>query len=135
MDSDAVDSDTDSEMSNRVLEVMSSQESVRAFPKGIDCVDVMTSALDHGVESRSQRIRYILDTGVNRILLSEDDWLTLESRSGGRQPKLKKTKRKFVPFGRKEELACLGRSKVKLRAVAGATIRSMVYVILMSRNH
>ena len=55
--------------------------------------------------------------------------MTLESGPGGRRPRLKKTKRKFVPFGKKEELTCLGRSKVKLRAVAGATIRSMVYVI------
>ena len=100
-------------MSNRVLEVTSSTESVRAFPQGMDYVDVTTSALDHGVESGTKKIRYVLDTGVNWILLSEDDWLTLESWSGGRQLRLKKTKRKYVPFGKKEELTCLGRSKVK----------------------
>ena len=42
---------------------------------------------------------------------------------------VKEDKRKFVPFGTEDKLLCLGMSKVKLRAVAGATICSLVYII------
>ena len=74
------------------------------------------------VKSRRKKIQYILVTGVNRIMLTRDNYLTLESKSGRTRLKLKKTKRKFLPFGMEEKLPCLGGFNVRLRAVAGATI-------------
>ena len=42
---------------------------------------------------------------------------------------MKKSNRKFRPFGTAVNLECLGCSKVNIRAEAGAVIRIMVYVI------
>ncbi len=53
----------------------------------------------------------------------------MKSKPGRRNPTLKKSKRRFTPFGTTSNLTCLGRSKVKIKVAAGANIRSMVYVI------
>ena len=89
----------------------------------------MISPLNHGMEFRKREISYVLDMGVNRIMFSVDKWLMLESRSGRRQPKLNRTKRKFVNFGTRDKLPCIRMSKFKLKAVAGATICTTVYII------
>ena len=54
----------------------------------MDWMDVTTYALHYGVESRRKEIRYLLNTSMNRILLSEYDWLTLETKLGRMQQKL-----------------------------------------------
>ena len=46
-----------------------------------------------------------------------------------REPKLKKNKTRFVPFGTNRRLECVGRSKVKIKAVAGAVLKTIAYVI------
>ena len=51
----------------------------------------------------------IVDTGVNRTLLSEEMWLVLKLCEGGRPPKLKTNKNRFVPFGTNGRLECIGR--------------------------
>ena len=119
------DSDTDS--SRRVLEEV---DLVRAVPDpDAEIISIGLSALDHGVESESSEIQFVLDTGVNKTLVTEEDWKYICPKQGKRKPKLKRTTRKFTPYGTRVNLECLGRTKVKIRAKAGATIRTMMYVI------
>ena len=55
-------------------------------------------ALDHKTESKKAEVRLVVDTGVNKTLISEEAWLKLKPHKGERQPKLKKSKYKFVPL-------------------------------------
>ena len=54
----------------------------------------------------------------------------MQKKVGGQNLKLKKCLTKFRPYGTTEYLPIMGRSKCRMRAEAGATIHSMVYVML-----
>ena len=66
-------SETDSSL-NRVREDASpGNDSVRALTGDSKIVHINIAALDHGVESSLAEIGLVLDTGVNKTLLTEKD--------------------------------------------------------------
>ena len=89
----------------------------------------MMKAIDQGTESKQAEAMLVVDTGVNRTMISEETWLKLKPHKGKKEPRLKRNKRKFVPFGTNGRLECIGRSKALLQAKAGAKVKTMVYVI------
>ena len=85
--------DTDSESSYRVKEVSPERTTVRAVKsKSQEEVSLTMKALDHDTESKKAEVKLVVDTGVNRTLISEDAWLKLKPHKGKREPKLKKNK-------------------------------------------
>jgi hypothetical protein len=126
------DSDTDesTESAYRLKDVSPERTTVRSvISNPEEEVSLVIMALDHSTESKKAKIKLVVDTGVSRTLMSEESWLTLKPSKGAREPKLKKNKRKFVPFGTNGKLECIGRSKAVLEANAGAKIKTEVYVI------
>ena len=74
-------------------------------------------------------MRFVVDTGVNMTLVSEEEWKKLQPKRGEREPKLKKNKQKFVLFGTNGRLECVGQSKVILEEKAGTKLKTIIYVI------
>ena len=64
--------------------------SVKSKPQ--EEISLTMKALDHDMESRKAEIKLVVDTGVNRTLISEEAWLKLKPHKGKREPKLKKKK-------------------------------------------
>ena len=54
----------------------------------------------------------------------------MQTKAERQNLKLKKCLTKFRPYGTTEYLPIMGRSKYRMRAETGATIHSMVYVML-----
>jgi hypothetical protein len=123
------ESETDSNESvNRVEEITAENiRGVKADPAKI--AKVTLTALDHGVKSKETKMELLIDSGVHKTLLREEDWKRVSAVKGERPPKLKKNKIKFVPFGTKINLPILGRTRCRIRAVNGAKVKTMVYVV------
>ena len=121
------ETESDCESTGRVIEL---GESVRAIgAKRSEKTHLKMEVQDHGVASKMRNIEFIIDTGVNKTLLSEEEWRRVQAKVGHRNPKLKRNRVKFVPFGTNKKLECLGRSKCELKAEAGAAIKTLVYVM------
>ena len=113
----AVADDTDSETNNdqvgRVIEQQ--KEDVRALvDPSSKLAQVVMIALDHGISSHAAKSNLLIDSGVNKTLLSEKDWQQIRPHHIPRKPKLKKNKTNFTPFGTKIRLLILRRTKVSL---------------------
>ena len=67
----------------------------------------------------------IVDTVANSKLLLEDVWNQLCGCRDNSDPKLKKNKCKFLPFGTYCRLEYIGRSKIKSKAVAGDYLKTI----------
>ena len=65
-------------------------------------------ALDHKTESEKAEVRLVVDTGVNKTLISEESWKKLKPHKGEREPKLKKNKQSLFLF------ALMGSSSVSV---------------------
>ena len=63
------------------------------------------------------------DTRCNKTILNRNDW---EKIKGGAV--LKRTVHKFRPYGTAATLPVMGKATVRLRARAGATIKTTVFV-------
>ena len=72
----------------------------------------------------------IVETGINRTRLLEETWSGLKSCEGGRPLELKTNRRKLVPFGTNVILEYIRRSKIKIKASAGAAFKIMACVII-----
>ena len=70
------------------------------------------------------KIEVATDTGVRKTILSRRDWRKIEDNC-----LLTKAKIKFRPYGTNMHLPVRGRTKVQLRAKAGALITTYVYVM------
>ena len=70
------------------------------------------------------RIKVATDTGVRKTILNRRDWRKIEDNC-----LLTKAKIKFRPYGTNMHLPVRGRTKVQLRAKAGALITTYVYVM------
>ena len=68
-------------------------------------------------------IQVATDTGVGKTILNRTDWRKIE-----KECRMVKTKIKFRPWGTDQKLPVCGRAKVQLRAQAGATITTYVYI-------
>ena len=87
--------------------------------------------IDHGRQAPAGRVKLLVDTGVRKTLINEEIWKKLQKKAEdkGQSLKLKQCLTKFRPYGTTEYLPIMGRSKCRMRAEAGATIHSMVYVM------
>ena len=94
-----------------------------------EIVKLEMTAFDHGVQSKIKYFEFMVDTGVNKMTLSEAQWLQLQSVDRRRNPKLKKSNTRFTPFGMSSKLECISCSKCELIAQAGAKIATIVYVV------
>ena len=131
VDTDQSQENTDSEADiNRVEEVVirssidSEQEEELAVVKLV--------VLDKGRPAPQKNVKFLVDSGVKKTLLSEEMWRSVQKKAvqaGVKEPQLKICKTKFRPYGTKLTLPIMGRSKCKLQAQAGANIRTMVYVV------
>jgi transposase InsO family protein len=68
-------------------------------------------------------IKLATDTGVRKTILNRSDWRKIEDECS-----MVKTKISFRPYGTDIHLPVRGRAKVKLKARAGASITTWVYV-------
>ena len=131
-DSDVSEDDTDSEDIGRVLELQD-QEVVHAAvasvqEKSVKAVLALT-ALDNGRPSLQTKVELLIDSGVHKTLICEQDWLKFKQIRGEKPIKLKINRTKFRPFGTNFQLPILGRTKCTKRASAGAQITTIVYVV------
>ena len=105
-------------------------EGVRALPGHTSkSAEVKIVALDHGTASQAATVKLLIDSGVNKTLLSEADWAKIKSKKGNPKLKLKKNKTNFTPFGTNIRLPIRGRTKCQLTAACGAQINTIVYVV------
>ena len=126
-DSEQGDTDSEAESVNRVTE-----EQVRASRTDAineDLAKVEMTMIDHGRQAPARNVKLLVDSGVRKTLINEDIWRKMQKKAGGQNLKLKKCKTKFRPYGTKQHLPIIGRSKCRMQAEAGATIHSMVYVM------
>ena len=86
--------------------------------------------MDHGRQAPAKQVKLLVDSGDRKTLINEEIWKKKMQMKAERQNlKLKKCLTKFRPYGTTEYLPIMGRSKCRMRAEAGATIHSMVYVM------
>ena len=118
-------SDTDSTGVGRV------EEMVRAADgsKKSKTANIQLTMLDHGQQSKQLIASFLIDSGVYRTLLSEEQWQLVQADKNNRRPKLKKNKVRLVPYGTNQHLEVLGRSKCTMTAGAGAKVDTIVYVV------
>ena len=81
------------------------------------------TALDSGRPSDEVDVELLVDSGVNKTLLSERDWQKLAT--GESKVNIKRCKVNFRPYGTKINLPMLGRTKAVLKAKSGPTLRRM----------
>ena len=72
-------------------------------------------------------VRWLLDSGVFRTLITEGDYKTLL----GSYPSMKlwKNKVRFTPYASDKSLSVLGKVKLALRNLNGLKVKSMAYVV------
>jgi len=85
-------------------------------------------AIDHGIASLPTKVTTIIDSGVNKTLLSETAWSSIKQQPGHPKIKLKRNRTKFTPSVTNFELI-LGRTKCQLKAPGGKGISTIVYVV------
>ena len=127
-ESESSQSETDSVES--VGRVKEEAEGVRAVKSEKSEVSrVRLTVLDKGKASEKEDVELLIDSGVNKTLLSEKDWQKFKAKPGERKLKLKRCFTKFSPFGTKVTLPMMGRSVCRMEARGGAKVTTMVYVV------
>ena len=123
--SKAGDEESDTDSIGRVAEI------VRATggSKKSKTADIQLTVLDHGQQAKQLPVKLLIDSGVYRTLLSEEDWQQVQAGKNNRMPKLKRNKVKLVPYGTSQNLEVMGRSKCILMAGAGAEVTTIIYVV------
>ena len=53
-------------------------------------VTLAMRALNHKTKSRKAEVKLVVDTGVNKTLITEEAWMKLKPHKGERELKLKK---------------------------------------------
>ena len=59
--------------------------------------DIRLTVLDHGQQAKQLPVKLLIDSGVYRTLLSEEDWQRVQASGTNRTTKLKNNKVRFVP--------------------------------------
>ena len=118
-------SETDSTGVGRVAEVVRSASD----GKKNKTADILLTILDHGKQAKQLTARFLIDSGVYRTLLSEEQWRQVRADKDNRKPKLKRNRVKLVPYGTSQNLEVMGRSKCTMIAEAGAQVDTIVYVV------
>ena len=103
---------------------------VNNFKKNIsEKAKIKLTVMDHKVKSEEIEVELLVDSGVNKTLLSEKDWKKVKPKLNGKPATLKKSHRKFSPFGTEQKVPMLGRTKCQMVAKCGRQITTMVYVV------
>ena len=126
-DSELEDTTSEAESVGRVEE-----EQVRSSQMGQaeeEKAQVKVTIIDHGRRAPAKKVEFLVDSGVRKTLICELIWKKMQKKEVGQSLKLKKCNTKFRPYGTREYLPVMGRSKCKMQAEAGATINTMVYVV------
>ena len=126
-DSEQEATDSDVESMNRVTEEQVCASKTEQGQEEVAKVEM--AMIDHGRQAPAGRVKLMVDTGVRKTLINEEIWKKMQKKAGAQNLKLKKCLTKFRPYGTTEYLPIMGRSKCRMRAEAGATIHSMVYVM------
>ena len=123
--------ETDSEVESvGRVKVEKLDEDVRAVPGDKSRqAKLKLTALDSGRPSLETNIELVIDSGVSKTLISEEDWRKVKQKKGQPMMRLKRSKVNFSPFGTNIKLPILGRTKCKMVAVGGAEITTIVYVV------
>ena len=118
----AQESDSDTETSSRIVEERTAQ--LKGGRKSNSIVTkVGLQAWDPEGAPQEVKIKVDTDTGVRKTILNRKDWFKIKDDAV-----MVKTKIRFRPYGTNEQLPIRGRAKVQLRAKAGATIITYVYI-------
>ena len=106
------------------------QEIVRAVDDGKNkTADIELAVLYDGHQSKPLKVKLLIDSGVHKTLLSEEQWRQVQMDRRGSRPKLLKNKVRLVPYGTDKSLEVLGRAICTLTAAAGARVETVVYVL------
>ena len=73
--------------------------------------ELQLTALDWGNRSKQIKSDLLIDSGVYRTVLTEEQWRQIQPEGANRMPELKKTAVRLVPYGTKKTLEMLGRSR------------------------
>ena len=121
----AEDSDSDTETSSlgRIVEERTAQLKGSAKNNNSIVTKVGLQAWDPEGNPQEVKIKVDTDTGVRKTILNRNDWFKIKDDAV-----MVKTKIRFRPYGTSEQLPIRGRAKVQLRAKAGATIVTYVYI-------
>ena len=123
------DDDTDSDVSlGRVIETL--PEAVNAADQPSEknvTVSLQFISLDKGMPSDTVDFEPLVDSGVHKTLLSEEDWRKVVN--GDKKVRIKKCRVNFRPYGTKINLPMVGRTKAAMTAKSGATTKTIVYVV------
>ena len=119
----AEESGSESETSSRIVEERAAKVQGAAQKNSI-VTEVGMKAWDPEGDTEEVKIKVDTDTGVRKTILNRKDWFKIKDDA-----LLVKTKIRFRPYGTKEHLPIRGRAKVQLRAKAGATIVTHVYIM------
>ena len=124
------DSSDDTKDVGRVKEELTDENKVRALgeKKSEEAKVVVTSLSSETGDSKETKMKLLIDSGVNRSLISEQDWNKIKL-ADGEKPVLKKCDIKFSPFGTKYSLPMMGRTRALLRNEQGGVMRTVVYVV------
>ena len=120
------DTNSEAESVGRVEELVRASQEDKAQE---EVARVKVTVKDKGTLAQTTQVKFLVDSGVNKTLISEKVWNVIRDRSGQKAPGLKRCTTQFRPYGTKQYLPILGRSKCILQAQAGYSIQSMVYVV------
>ena len=120
---EAQESDSESETSSRIVEERTAQVKGGAKKSNSIVTKVGLQAWDPEGAPEEVKIKVDTDTGVRKTILNRKDWFKIKDDAV-----MVKTKIRFRPYGTTEQLPIRGRAKVRLRARAGATIVTFVYI-------
>ena len=120
---EAQESDSESETSSRIVEERTAQVKGGAKKSNSIVTKVGLQAWDPEGAPEEVKIKVDTDTGVRKTILNRKDWFKIKDDAV-----MVKTKIRFRPYGTTEQLPIRGRAKVRLRAKAGATIVTFVYI-------
>ena len=71
-------------------EISPERTTVRTMKTKSQEVTLSMRALDYKTESRKVEVKLVVDTGVNKTLITEEAWMKLKPHKGERELKLKK---------------------------------------------
>ena len=69
--------------------------------------------IDSGKLAPSSQVKFLVDSGVKKTILSEEEWRKIKLGAGDNKPRLKRCKTKFTHYGTREYLPIMGRSKCR----------------------
>ena len=116
---------------SRAVESQSETDDTDSEVENVDRVErkkekfasLSATLVDHGRQGKSKNVKFLVDSGADKTMMSEKDWKTMGT-------KLKRCTTEFRVYGSRSKMVpILGRSKCILQAAGGAVVRTMVYVV------